>query len=280
MRLSSQAVWSLAASLAWLGAPVNAATHAIMEADLIFPRSGQFYTPTPYMPVVFALRNPKLAQYTDPYIEYEVHNLSSTGWKTYTQTLDGANRTNDEPYFVYTLLDTFAQPGNWKISFHLWWNSCKLNPAGEFYGYKSDHRCDCLGPSIEFHTREDGKAIELTAPVVENVPCIGEAIIVNDNTPRLLNETFPWQEGKISNRCVVASLVASEDFNWTRPCAINLDSTTAAAIMADVANMTSTTCAGPNLPSNCPSKSAAHRLAALAGPACVAAAVGLFQLLA
>ena len=79
MRLSSQAVWSLAASLAWLGATVNAATDAIMEVDLVFPRNAGIYEPTPYMPVVFDLRNPKLAQYTNPWISVQAANLSNDG---------------------------------------------------------------------------------------------------------------------------------------------------------------------------------------------------------
>ena len=151
--------------------------------------------------------------------------------------------------------------------------------GGEFYGYKADTHCDCKGPSVAFNIKEDGKAIDLTAPVGELDACIGQALMVDDH-PRPINETFPWQEGKISNKCVGVTYVTAENFNWTRPCAVSIDSTTAAAIMADVVNVTSTMCAGPNQPSNCPPKSAAHRLAAVAGPACVAAAVGLFQLLA
>ncbi|KAK3898304.1 hypothetical protein C8A05DRAFT_38105 [Staphylotrichum tortipilum] len=226
-----------------------------MEVDLVFPQDGQSYAPTPYMPVVFALRNHKLAQYTDP-----------------------ANWTNNDPYFVYTLHDQFAQPGLYNINLDLWWYRCQLSAEGEFYRYKAETHCDCQGASVVFSTKKDGKAIDLTAPVGEQYACSGQALIVDDH-PRPLNKTFPWQEGKISNQCVGVSYIAAENFNWTRPCTVKIDVTTAAAIMADVVNVTSTTCAGPNQPSNCPPKSAAYLLAAVAGPACVAAAVGLFQLL-
>ncbi|KAG7284759.1 hypothetical protein NEMBOFW57_009370 [Staphylotrichum longicolle] len=176
MRLSSQAVWSLAASLAYLSAAVNAATDNIMEIDLVFPRPGEFYAPTPYMPVVFALRTPKLAQYTDPYIDVRVSNLSMDGqWWKYVQRLDGANRSSDEPYFVYTLLDTFTQPGVWKISYDLWWYSCKLNPAGDFRGYKTDHWECQESVSARFYTRDGGKAIDLAATPAD-IRCPGEAV--------------------------------------------------------------------------------------------------------
>ena len=278
MRLSLRAVWSLAASLAWLGA-VNAATDAVMEVDLVFPRNAEFYEPTPYMPVVFALRNPKLAQYTDPYISVQAANLSNDGqrWK-YVQHLDGANlnRTSDEPFFVYTLLDKFADEGKWNIAFDLWWYSCQLSSAGDFRGYKTDH-CECRDSvSISFTTKKGGKAIDLATTAANDIACIGEALIVS-GTPMQLNQTFPGQEGT-SNQCVLVSSspITDRTVNVTS-CPVKIDSATAAAISA---NVTSTTCAGPNPPSSCRTKSAAERLAAVAGPACLAAAVGLFQLVA
>ena len=91
-----------------------------------------------------------------------------------------------------------------------------------------------------------------------------------------LNETFPGQEGT-SDQCVLVSPVAAQAFNDTKSCPVKIDSATAAAISA---NVTSATCAGPNPPSSCPPKSAAQRLAVVVGPAFLATAVGLFQLLA
>ncbi len=277
MRLSSQAVWCLAASLAWLGAAVNAAADNVMEVELVFPRPGEVYAPTPYMPIVFALRNPNLAQYTDPYINFRVWNRSNdvTYWD-YRQPLDGANRTSDELYFAYTLLDKFAQPAAWRIYFDLWWYSCKMDPAGDFRGYKADH-CECqTSIYIEFSTKDGGKAIDVAAITDNEGACTGKAVIVGE-TPMQLNETFPGQEGT-SSQCVLVSPVAAQAFNDTKSCPVKIDSATAAAISA---NVTSATCAGPNPPSSCPPKSAAHqRLAAVVGPAFLATAVGLFQLLA
>jgi hypothetical protein len=276
MRLSSQAVWSLAGSLAWLGAAVNAATDNVMEVDLVFPRPAESYAPTPYMPVVFALRNPKLAQYTDPYIDVRVSNVSKDGqWWKYVQRLDGANQTSDESYFVYTLLDTFAHAGHWNIAFNLQWYSCHLNPAGVFSGYK-DERCVCqYSAAVEFFTKEGGKAIDLATNATNDIACAGEAVSVG-NTPMQLNETWVPQQGT-SSQCVLVSSIAAQALNDTKSCPVKIDSATAAAISA---NVTATTCAGPNPPSSCPPKSAAQRLAAVAGPACLAVAVGLFQLVA
>ncbi|KAK4155344.1 hypothetical protein C8A00DRAFT_13646 [Chaetomidium leptoderma] len=63
MRLPARAVWSLVASLAWLGAIVNAA--GVLEVDLVFPRN-ETYAPPTYMPVIFAFRNPELARHVRP----------------------------------------------------------------------------------------------------------------------------------------------------------------------------------------------------------------------
>ncbi len=108
MRLSSRAVWSYVASLACLGALVDAAP-GLMQAVLVYPQAGEVYAPTSNMPIIFALQNASLAQYTYPVVSIDIFNGSDpqNSRSSYEQRLQPTNWTSDEPYFTYVLADQF-----------------------------------------------------------------------------------------------------------------------------------------------------------------------------
>ena len=271
MRLSSRAGWSFAASLACLAAIVNAAP-GIMQATLVFPQNGEVYAPTPYVPIVFALQNASLANYTYPSVQVIAVNSSNPGepGHTYTQNLNPRNWTSNEAYFAYSLVEVFASEGNWSLTFRLWWSSCGLNGYGEFNdGLVRDCTCGLQANFIHFGTKRGGRAIDVADATTNNKPCAGTAISVGDEVISYAPSEKPeWMD---SNGCVMVNRSSAAS-----TCPARINSALVANITTDI---TARLCEGANPPSSCPPKSVAHRPATVAGLACWAAAVAALSFL-
>lgn len=275
MRASSHAAWSLAASLAGLGALVGA---SVMEIDLVFPRHNEVYEPTPYMPIIFAIQNPWPTQYTTPRLGARIRNLSNSDeghGQAYNQPLNLTNWLSNETFFTYTLADNFANEGNWTIAWDLCWNTCFSGEDGRFDGTMGP---DCSGqnPSwTTFTTRRGGRAMDLVAATANNdSTCVAEskrgyAFNISDEVLEL-SPTAELPIWATSRKCVLASLP-----NPPLPleyCGVKIGPALAANISADI---TAHVCKGANPPSSCPPKSAAGRpTAAAVGWFFMAAATG------
>ncbi|KAK3896928.1 hypothetical protein C8A05DRAFT_39523 [Staphylotrichum tortipilum] len=165
MRLSSQALWSLAALLPRLHVATavdGAAAAGVLQVDLIFPQDGEVYAPTPDMPFVFVLQNADLAKYTYPNIYIRVMNRS-----------DPELHTRD---FHYEYKD-------------LNWTSNEPN-------FSSD-----TAPSVAFTIKKGGKAIDIAKALANDKPCAGDAITVGDEVHTVSNPPA-WAP---SGKCVVAN---------------------------------------------------------------------------
>ncbi|KAK3906398.1 hypothetical protein C8A05DRAFT_11878 [Staphylotrichum tortipilum] len=271
MRLSSQTLWSVMASVALLGTVPSVDASAVMQVDLVFPRAGQVYAPTPSMPIVFAwvptVQNPHLAHHTYPYLEVHLlrqHSDPAEGpGDVYRQ---GFNATSKEPIFFHALIDRFARQGNWTISWYLTWVSCVEDRDGVFHG-KMDRNGSIETPSTtSFTTKNGGQAIDLVAltagPANETActtePGGGVAVAVGDETKRIDDLSRPWWLPESDNTCVIASETTASARD---ACRLKTGSALAANITAEVK---AKVCAGANPPSDyCsePSKSAEQPLA-------------------
>ncbi|KAK4038183.1 hypothetical protein C8A01DRAFT_48176 [Parachaetomium inaequale] len=269
MHLSFQALWSLVASLACLGAIVDAA--GILEVSLVFPRPGVTYTPTDSMPVVFAFQNVDLARHLNPSIVYDLERLNAgfgdvaryehdLTWKT-----NWTSVTSHEPYFAYTFFNNFTTQSQWRLTWTLDWQSCDEHPEPYGRGLISNG----TGDIIYFNIDNDGRAVDLVAATANNGTCPGEfgvAVNVTDTTMSVRPEVN-WPG---NDTCVV---VASSSLTPTpNPCRVKVDSTVAASITA------AKLCHSLNPPADCPSENVAQRLV-VAGVACFAAAFGAFGFL-
>jgi hypothetical protein len=273
MRLSSFAAWSLTASLAGHSALVGA---SVMEFDLVFPRHNEVYEPTPYMPVIFAIQNPLLTQYTTPRLGARLRNLSNPDeghGEAYNQGLNLTNWFSNETFFAYTLADNFANEGNWTIAWDLCWNTCGLGTNDGGFDGTMVHNCSGVRPSwTDFTTRKGGRPMDLVAATANgdntcvSEPKRGYAFNVSDEV-LTLSPTAELPDWATSRKCVMASLpnppLALEY------CRVKVSPALAANISADI---TAHVCAGANPPSSCPSKSSAWRPAATAAGWCFMAA--------
>jgi hypothetical protein len=293
MRLSSQTLWPVVASVAFLGAVPSIAfvpskpsvgVTAVMQIDLLFPRDDQVYAPTPYMPIVFAVQNPSLARHTYPSMLVHLQNSSTVGQgTTYTQALNVTNWSSNETFFAYTLVDTFAHEGNWTVDWHLAWYSCKIEERDKAFLGLMERNCTCERPSgVGFITKNGGQAIDLvasTAAAAANEtacatePGDGFAINVDDKAMQIDNLFRPDWLPLSEDKCIIASETTPSARN---ACRVKIDSALAANITADVR---AKVCAGANPPSDCPSKSAAQRSATVGVGCGLTAAFGALGLL-
>lgn len=275
MRLSSHAAWSSAALLAGL----SIVRASVLEFDLVFPRDGEVYEPTPYMPIIFAVQNPGLTQYTHPGLEVLIQNISNPDegeGKAFYQPLNVTNWSTNETFFAYTIADNFANEGNWTVAFGVCWSTCGLEKI--HWSFDGTLGRNCSGTRVSgssFTTRKGGRTVDLVAATSNSdSTCVsrrglGFAINITDEVlPISPNERVP---GGWPPKCVMATLPEPRlDLDF---CRVKIEPALAANISADI---TAHACAGANPPSSCPSKSAASSrrpTAAAAGSCFMAAAI-------
>ncbi len=275
MRLSSHAAWSLPALLAGLSTSVGA---SVMEINLVFPRHGEVYEPTPYMPIVFAVQNPRLTQYTYPglgvYLSNQSSPVSEGSGAGYSQDLDRTNWFSNETFFAYILDDNFAKEGNWTISWDLCWNTCGLGKNDGAFDRTMFHNCSGQKPALTvISTRKGGRTIDLVAATANDNSCVpeprrGYAFNVSEEVLALSwDASLPrWATAR---KCVMASL--PDPPLALEYCRVKISPALAANICADI---TAHVCSDSNPPSSCSPKSAAQwPTAAAAGWCFVAAAI-------
>jgi hypothetical protein len=261
MHLSFRAVWSLVASLAYLGAVVDAA--GILDFSLVFPRPGETYVPTDSLPIVFAFQNAELARFLNPAILYQFQRLDVTlgEMAAYEHLLTWeTNWTSHEPYFAYTFFNNFTIESQWRLSWTLVWHSCDEHAGPHDYNLINNR----TGDIIDFNIKHGGRAVDLVAATTNNGTCpteFGVAINVTDTTMSV----GPGVNWRGNGTCVVVA--SSSPTPTPNPCPVKIDSDVAASITA------AKLCNSLNPPADCPSENVAQHLA-VAGVACLAAAFG------
>jgi hypothetical protein len=261
MHLLSQSAWFTVASLAFLGPVVGAG--GVMEFDLAFPRN-ETYAPTGMMPVVFAFQNAEHSELVRPYIVYSIRNASDLTdvIPAYRHELSWADSSSQEPYFAYKSWALKAE-GTFQVLWTVEWLGCYERDSedsdlpGFVDGLNSATR------TIEFSIKNGGPAVDLVAATANDKTCAEEFGVA-------INATGPTAELEPGGTCVVLeSLSATLTPN---PCQVRIDSAAAASISTAVK---ADLCASATPPADldCTKNSAARRLA-VAGVACLTAALG------
>ncbi len=203
------------ASLASMACLTTAASITnTVEFDLVYPRDNQSYHPTPHMPVVFAIQNPKLAQNLHPYITFRVQSTTDASagkGTTYNLTKEltwaTADTAKNTPYFVYTFVDAFAKEGGWTIWWNVYWTSCKTDRAGEFHGETTTNKTATTSILLKTSIK-NGQAVDLLA--TNDLPCGALPAFVLDDVDDELLEVTGAKSGFKS--CVKVSPAAD---SWT-----------------------------------------------------------------
>ncbi|KAH6855748.1 hypothetical protein B0I37DRAFT_365628 [Chaetomium sp. MPI-CAGE-AT-0009] len=265
MRLVSRAVRSLVASLACLGVVVEATGGGVLEVDLIFPRN-ETYAPTDSFPIVFAFQNPELAWYLNTDISYTIRNWSYfLGDNVMSgHDLRWTNWSTHDPYFVANFFDEpFAVEGQWRLT---WADPDDPRIIANFSRW-----------SVDFTISNGGQPVDLVAATADDEKCpveLGAAIRVTGET-KAVGEFGVWSGG---DTCAVLDI--SSPTPTPNPCAVKIDSATAASISA---SWTARVCDSLGVflgPDKCPPppESASQQLA-VAGLASLAVAFGAFGFL-
>ena len=86
---------------AYLGAVVRAA--GVLDIGLAFPRANETYERTNDFPIVFALQNPKLAEYLKPTIWFRILNMTGDieTLVDSTHELNWTSASEDDPYSLW-----------------------------------------------------------------------------------------------------------------------------------------------------------------------------------
>jgi hypothetical protein len=269
MRLFFRAASSLVLLLAYLWAVVDAA--GVLEIDLLFPRN-ETYAPRTRFPVVFALRNPHLAQHLKPEISWVILNASEPPRHRLAEGIYRSwwtNETSHEPYFLYDFPNLRGHEGPVHLGFWANWISCNMSssePAFEVGG------TDFWTLDIEFTIKSGGQSVDLVAATARNDEgtCAqpGVAINVTDETR--------WVPYDVSNRfsnATCAVLASSSPTPTANPCQVEINSAAAESMWTSLAADWCPYKAANDTSFDCSKYSGAERLA-VAGVACLAAAFG------
>lgn len=278
MRLKSQVSRSLVVSLVCLGA-VYAADGGVLEVDIVFPRNDT-YTPTDAFPVIFAFQNADLARYLNMGISYTIRNRSNLLGDNvhFSHELRWANWSSHDPYFKGRFFEKpFTVEGQWRLTWEIFWHGC-LPIDDSLDGTWSDPtRSGIISNtsiwSVDFTISNDGQAVDLVAATANNETCPEELGI----TIKVPGKTKKVSESHWSGGDTCAVLDISSPTATPNPCAVKIDSATAASISASWAAVL---CNGVTPPATCPPRghSSSQQLV-VAGVASLAAAFGAFGFL-
>ncbi|KAK4122165.1 hypothetical protein N657DRAFT_646842 [Parathielavia appendiculata] len=276
MRLSAQALLSLATSLACFGAVVDAG--GVLEVDLVFPRN-ETYAPGADMPVVFAFQNgdAEFVRYLEPAIDYFVWNLSdgntvnsSFGEHRWAKT-NWSNHKPGEPYFLHDFHGLFkpGMEGRWRLSWQVSWAICGEEEDDPEPVWRSNSYIQSVEYTIN---SKDGRAWDLVAATADDITCT-TAFGVTINATDVVREV-PKRKTVDGGTCAVVY----HSSPTPNPCQIEVSSAAAASISA---SWTASLCSPwgkltmpQDTPANCPSENGDVQRLAIAGVASLAVALG------
>ncbi|KAK3902514.1 hypothetical protein C8A05DRAFT_33804 [Staphylotrichum tortipilum] len=227
---------------AGLGAIAGAAAAAgVVEFDLVYPRHGETYAATPYMPIVFAIQNPQLAKNIYPFIQFRVK--PNTKEENYgnnynlSRELNWVDVPGNDTYFVYTFVKDFAAEGNWLFWTNTVFTSCATDSAGKFTGATTYNRTSST--LIQFDTAAKGKGQPVNLLAANDAECgLLQAHVIAgiDETPQTV---APAEVAKKSP--ATCHLIAPEPtqggYTPSTFCDVKFDEKTAARITADLAKL-------------------------------------------
>lgn len=232
---------SLAALFAGLGAAVAEVAGGLVEFDLVYPRHGESYAPTPYMPIVFAIQNPQRAMNIYPYIEFEV-DTNSKAEKTsshynLSQELNWVDVHGNDTYFVYTFVKDFAVAGSWMLWWDMFWTGCARGSDGKFTGGTRTNITHTT--SLTIKTAAGGQPIDLLA--ANRQECGLSSSFVVEGIDAELLPVDPAAASSMSG-ITTCNMVApargpGEGYPASKFCDVKFDDKIAAKVEADLAKL-------------------------------------------
>ncbi len=226
---------SLAASLAGLGVAVAAEVPGgVVEFDLVYPRHGEVYAPTAYMPVVVAIQNSELAKHIYPYFQFSVQ-ANTAGTPRLTQynisrEVNWADASSNDTLFAYTFVKDFAAEGDWIMRFNMIWNSCVMGgdgkPTGEIRANRSSTHM------FQFDTsKSKGQPINLLAANDQDCGLL-ETVVVEgiDEELRPLSAAEIAKKGFKTCNAVAPERGPGEGFPASKFCEVKFDDKVASEV--------------------------------------------------
>ena len=227
-------VWRLLALLpCWSAAQLT--VPAAVEVDLIFPRNDT-YSPTAYMPIVFAIQNSRYAASLDLAFRYTLSNGSGPQTQfTRLMDLEYADFSSSDPYFAIDSVPYMKTEGIWTFSWLSFSGNCsqtvvnvtsEQNVLGD--GFQGSHTVRGFAP-IEFSIKNGAKQPDLVAATADDTCANSENFTFS--VTRILNvpKSDIW-DGRKS--CAVLPTPYSRP--PANPCGAKLNSSVASSISAAI----------------------------------------------
>jgi hypothetical protein len=227
-------VWRLLALLpCWSAAQLT--VPAAVEIDLIFPRNGT-YSPTAYMPIVFAIQNSRYAASLDLTFRYTLRN--GTGPQTeFTRLMDleYADFSSRDPYFAIDSVPYMNTEGTWTFNWLSFSGHCAqtvVNVTSEqnVLGDGFQQNQTFLGfATIEFSIKNGAKAPDLIAATADDTCASSENFTFSVTKILDVPKSDIW-DGRKS--CAVLPTPYSRPS--ANPCGAKLNSSVASSISAAI----------------------------------------------
>ncbi|KAI0111992.1 hypothetical protein F4814DRAFT_424395 [Daldinia grandis] len=233
---------------------------ATLEVDLIYPRNGTF-APTVLTPIVFAIRNPQLAEPLDLGFQWDIYKgdqpVTDGPFSSGSKDLQWVNFSNiSDPYFVYTYTKKLNFEDSWWMRWEVVWGNCSktlstIDPVEISFSRRTN--------VIDFTTKNGAKQLDLATVNMPDDDTCGNVTDTHIalNLTGVLDTPRPSQ---YDGREICAVLAPPSNVTApppTRTCGAEVGASAASSISAAI---TSRVCAGfptdPNVacPSESPSK--------------------------
>ncbi|KAI0844732.1 hypothetical protein F5Y00DRAFT_187992 [Daldinia vernicosa] len=230
---------------------------ATLEVDIIYPRNGTF-APTVLTPIVFAIRNPQLAEPLDINFSWDIYKesqpLGDGPFSSGSKDLRWVDFSNiSDPYFVYTYSKMLDVEDSWWIRWELAWGNCSKIPSTIDSVEISFGRRNNV---IEFTTKNGAKQLDLASVNTPDDDTCGNVTDtrVAFNVTGVLDTPRPDKYDDRETCAVLAPPSNATAPPPTRTCGAEVGASAASSISAAI---TSRACAGfatdPNV--TCPPES-------------------------
>ncbi|KAF3061280.1 chitinase [Daldinia childiae] len=230
---------------------------ATLDVDIIYPRNGTF-APTVLTPIIFAIRNPQLAEPLVLNFQWDIYKgespLSDGPFSFGSKDLQWVDFSNiSDPYFVYTSTNKLNFEDSWWIRWSVAWGNCSespgtIDPVKTSFSYRNN--------VVEFTTKNGTRPLDLSSVNTADDDTCGNVTDtrVTFNVTGVLDTSFPSRYGGRETCAVLASSSNSTAPPPTRTCGAEVGASAASSILAAI---TSQACAGfatnPNVA--CPTES-------------------------
>jgi hypothetical protein len=201
-------------------------TSGVVEVDLVFPRNDT-YAPGPYVPIVFAVQNPKLAALLELEIDFQVLNATNGSivdqgsfgdyWKT--EDFNSTNTSSSSPELLYRHYEKLNTEGKWILLWTVYWRNCTDGSRER----ETDLNYNTQNLPIIFTTKKSAQEIDLVDVTKDDNCSLNQGMAFNITGTKEV--TGPPDIGE---QCAVLGNTTVTP----TPCAVKIDSTAASSMSA------------------------------------------------